>query len=125
MLESLSKEEIALSVGLIALGGVLVTAILNWLATSRSKYVETITTERIKWVGELRSDFSEFLSDLTELRKAHKRKESKPEISARAYKRLVLIHLKLNPRAPLDREIFSLMSDAIQQVVTAWSWRAA
>lgn len=121
-----SKDEIALLIGAIAFVGVLLTALSNWFSASRSKYVDTITAQRIKWVAELRSDISEWISDLTELRQSYKRREpeeKRAEAIARAYRKLVLIHLKLNLRSPLDREIFSMMCKAIEEVPSGDSMR--
>lgn len=106
--------QVAVIVAFIALVGVILKALSDWLTTSRSKYVDVIAAERIKWVGELRSDVREFSVNLDELshqcRQEPINKETANEAIERASRHLNLIQLKLNLDDPLDSALFSLMS---------------
>jgi hypothetical protein len=107
-----SRDEIALAVALIAFGGVFTSAVLNLVSSNRSKYVDTVTNQRIKWVGELRSDFSKFIAGITQLWTLKKSEGENGQFEteySELYERMVLISLKLNLRSPLDREISNLM----------------
>lgn len=112
----LTPGQLTLVVAVVAATAALLGAFINFLATGRSKYVETIARERIKWVGEIRSDFVCFLTDLAKVEKsAHGASKIKDydEVIDRLRERQQLILLKLNRRSALDQEIAVLMQQCI------------
>jgi hypothetical protein len=106
--------QVAVTVAFVALIGVILKAISDWLSISRSKYVDVIAAERIKWVGELRNDFRELGINLDEL--SHQCRQ--PELDKKAANLALdgairhqnLIQLKLNLEDKLDSTIIGLIN---------------
>jgi hypothetical protein len=101
--------QVAVIAALIALIGVVLKALVDWLTTSRSKYVDVIAAERIKWVRELRVDLSGFLTDLDEVgfqcRQKTLNKDAANKSLDEVNKHLSMIQLKLNYGDELDRNL--------------------
>lgn len=72
-IKSLKPEEIA---GLIALVISLFSIVYTYKGIKHSKYVETITDQRIKWIDTLRNDFSKVLTLAVLLRRFNDSAES-------------------------------------------------
>lgn len=108
--------EVVVITASIAFAGVLLKAFSDWFTSSRSKYVDVIAAERIKWVGELRSDFLDFFMCLDNMAHQFRSKNVDHVAADRACKdvnRLInLIRLKLNLESALDNTILSLMGRA-------------
>jgi hypothetical protein len=109
--------EVAIIVAFIALLGVVLKAVSDWFATSRSKYVDVVATERIKWVGELRKDLAEFGFNLDEV--SHQCRQRPLDKAAannaleEVNKRLAIIQLKLNLDHRLDRTLYALLTRSV------------
>jgi hypothetical protein len=115
-LTGFTSQQVTLLVAVVAAVAALLGAFINYLATGRSKYVETITRERIKWVGELRSDFASFLNEMEQARRlihGRAKTDNWEQDLHRLRGRQQLILLKLNRRSRLDIEISSLMQRCI------------
>jgi len=98
----------------IALIGVALKAVSDWLTTSRSKYVDIIAAERIKWVGELRNDLAEFGFHLDEVshqfRQSTLDKDAANKALEKVSQRLAVIQLKLNLEDRLDGTLYALLT---------------
>jgi hypothetical protein len=117
-MELLTKNigQVAVLAAFIALIGVVLKAFSDWLASSRSTYVEVIAAERIKWVAELRSDFREFAINLDEVafqcRQSPMNRVAANKALDEVNRHLGLIQLKLNYEDSLDNALLGLMSKA-------------
>jgi len=98
--------------------GVLVTLILGvWNAinnarlSKRTSFINTVTSERVKWIDKLRQNISAYCG-LTHMW-CYSRLEGKPEegeILKEIDKLRYLIRLQLNPNDPLGKEIENLIA---------------
>lgn len=106
--------QVAVIVAAITFIGVIVKAVTDWFTTSRSKYVDVIAAERIKWVGELRSDVREFGFHADEVSHQFRQKPFDQEAANKALesasRHLNNILLKLNLGDPLDLTVLALIS---------------
>lgn len=102
--------------------GILLTFILgvwnlrfNFLNSKKARFINTVTSERVKWLEKLRQDLSSFCG-LTYTWSASQM-EGKPQEHemVREIDRLRhLIRLRLNPRGLHDQNIESLMKNIIE-----------
>lgn len=98
--------------------GVLVTFILgiwnvvaNWRSSRRTAFINTVTAERVKWLGTLRENISTFCG-LTHTWQSS-RLEGKPEehgVLLQIDKLRHLIRLQLNPDGNYDKRIEDLIA---------------
>lgn len=98
--------------------GVLVTLILgvwnvvaNWRSSRRTAFINTVTAERVKWLGTLRENISTFCG-LTYTWQSSKL-EGKPEehsVLLQIDKLRHLIRLQLNPGGAYDKRIEELIA---------------
>lgn len=109
--------QVAVVAAFIALIGVALKAATDWLTTSRSKYVEVIAAERIKWVGQLREDFREFGLQLDEVSYQFRQKplntKAANEALEGASRHVNVIYLKLNLEDTLDSRVLGLMNRTV------------
>ncbi|WAT18714.1 hypothetical protein OZN62_03835 [Aurantiacibacter sp. MUD11] len=100
---------------IIALIGGLIGLVVHSASSRHSKFVETIVTERIKWVGELRSDFADFAYSIQEVELAWDTGDAAQltEKLSGAKEKAQIIQLKLNRRAELDQEIVRIIAHVI------------
>ena len=100
---------VVIAAALLTLFGVLLTAVSNLFQNTRSKYVDVIASERIKWVGAIRGDFRELFVKLDKLRfDAVKRGVKGTELQASAdaaNSQVALIALKMNADDQEDRRL--------------------
>ena len=105
--------QVAVIAAVLTLLGVMIKAVTDWLTSSRSKYVDVIAAERIKWVGELRSDFSKFFvgfDRVVHLFRLDQREKIKINDALEvANNHMNLVRLKLNTESDLDITIIDLM----------------
>jgi len=83
----------------------------NYRMARRTAFINTVTTERIKWIEKLRDNISSFCG-LTHTWR-HSELEGKPdelEVVKQIDKLRYLIRLQLNPAAAYDKEIESLIA---------------
>lgn len=93
--------------------GLLVTLVLGLSnlisirrSSQKSEYIRTITTERIKWIGELRKNMSAYVGKLHNWRMSMSADEPKVERLLEELDVLAfLIRLQLNPREQPDSDI--------------------
>jgi len=104
-----------------AFTGILVTLILgmynavqNYRSSRRTIFINTVTAERIKWIGKLRESISTFCGT------AHYWRFSTQKGSPAALKKIEeidtlrhLIALQLNPGGTIDREIQDLVGQIV------------
>lgn len=103
--------ELSLVIALVALGGVLFTASAQALTASRSKYIEAIACERVRWIEELRTDFRDLFLTAIELRKSIIVEDHASNMSNQIELARLIggIELKLVSRSPLEKAICSEM----------------
>ena len=90
-------------------GGLISTTLLN-ITSSRNKFIDIITAERIKWVVELRQDFASYLALSIRLVSTNSVNEHGEfyRIQMEMSERIALLDLKLNYESTLDQEISTL-----------------
>ncbi|HNY45610.1 MAG TPA: hypothetical protein PKN64_01505 [Casimicrobium sp.] len=95
--------------------GVLVTLILglvnlyfNLRAAKRTSFINTVTSERVKWIAKVRENVST-LCALCDNWMMHRTQESTPELQKQIEAKKTEIRLQLNPVDPEDQEIARLL----------------
>jgi hypothetical protein len=95
-------------------GGILVTLLLgiwnliaNYRSTRRTNFINVVTSQRIKWIEQLRQDISSYIACFTNVQGA-----SIPSEVTREMNRLChVIRLRLNPDGTQDRKIELLINE--------------
>jgi hypothetical protein len=118
-----SKSGTTIIVAIITLAGVLINIILTIISNDRSRYIETITTSRIKWGDELRDKMSEFISSVNNMVDMIKKDFLYDDISdtlllAKRHvdKHRSFVNLLLNPNDDRDREISTLVDLIVEKL---------
>ena len=95
--------------------GVVVTLVLglvnlyfNLKAGKRTSFINTVTSERIKWIGKVRQNISS-LCALCDQWMLHRKQESTPELQRQIEQLKTEVRLQLNPDDANDREIERLL----------------
>jgi hypothetical protein len=98
-------------VALIALCGVVISAFVAWLTALRGQYVNAVTVERSKWINALRENIATFSGALRTLSFRAETMDENTKIAAiTEINRLIsLIHLQLNPRGTIERNIATIL----------------
>jgi hypothetical protein len=109
----LTKEQIAVVAAAVAAFAVLLAAFINFLASGRSKYVEVIAAQRIKWVDDLRENILEFTTALDSLiycvqRGIHRGDEYDKHLDT-AGRQMQLVMMKMNLEKTSDTRLIGLM----------------
>ena len=103
---------------IIAIGGVLITltlgiynAVVNYSIKTKMKFIDTITSERIKWLEKLRMDISRFSGLTSFWAKSLRNVESSESIEVQKEIDVlrVMIKLRLNPEGAYDKQIIELL----------------
>jgi uncharacterized protein YpmS len=109
---------VALGVALIALVGVSIGAALARSSNERNIYINSITTERSRWIEKLRNNISEYISELLSISylvyvSGHKEKDLADKMSdpVRNLARIrANILLQLNPRNVIDADLVAVFN---------------
>jgi hypothetical protein len=118
-LGSFTKEELTLAAAMVAAIGATIAAFISLFSSSRSKYIDTVTTARIAWVRELRGDFAKLLGSFTKLITAEANglsEDAKYALEVEVTDLVILTNMKLNRRSSLDREISKLLQAVLKSV---------
>jgi len=98
--------------------GVVVTFILGvWNAFSnfqihrKTIFINTVTTERMKWIEKLRNNISKFVGATHSWTWMRDKEQSTDEIKRELDELRYLIRLQLNPNGSTDQKIQKLISD--------------
>jgi tRNA U38,U39,U40 pseudouridine synthase TruA len=109
------------SKGVVAFVGILVTLLLgvyntvqNYRTSRRTTFINTVTSERVKWIDKLRETVSTFCGTahywrFSTVRGSQEQKQKIEEIDKLRH----LIVLQLNPKGSLDREIEGLVGEIV------------
>ena len=96
-------------------GGVVVTLILglvnlyfNLRSARRTSFINTVTSERVKWIAKVRENVATLCS-LCDQWMWHKTQESTPDLQRQIESKKNEVRLQLNPGDPEDREIARLL----------------
>ena len=86
--------------------------VFNYKNSSRTQYINTITSERIKWINSIRENVSEFCGKARFLaywgdESSDKKKDWINELNYL----FNLIRLQLNPKGEADQKIFNVMKE--------------
>jgi len=94
--------------------GILLTFLLgvwnlvqSYRATRKSSFINTVTSERVKWIEKLRRDISRFLSFFSETGEKLLEQKVPQEIDRLRH----VIRLRLNPDGEQDRKIEKLIAE--------------
>ncbi|WP_217560143.1 hypothetical protein [Paenibacillus sp. GbtcB18] len=104
------NSEIAIIVAVIALCGVIITVIFNISNTRKQLFINTVTSSRIKWMGELKELVTEFVTlvsfhDFKNVEVGeHRARHLDKVISTK-----IRIKLQLNYRGTKDKEIINVI----------------
>ena len=100
-------------VALIALCGVIVSALLAWMSGRKSLYVNAVTVERSKWINALRENIASFSGKLRTLsfRAETKKLDDEARLTAVAEinNLISLIHLQLNPFGEIEQKVATIL----------------
>ena len=96
-------------------GGVVVTLILglvnlyfNLRSARRTSFINTVTSERVKWIAKVRENVATLCS-LCDQWMWHKTQESTPDLQRQIESKKNEVRLQLNPGDSEDREIARLL----------------
>lgn len=90
--------------------------VLNYISTRQTRFINTITSQRIQWLEQLRQDIAAFAGlTYTWSVSAMDGKPQGYEIVREVDKLRYLIRLRLNPNGKNDREIERLMDEVISR----------
>lgn len=111
----MSPEQAVLYAALIALAGVMLSAIVSFFMSQRTIYINTVTAERTKWVGKLRENIAE-ISSLTRafrdefgIKAARVNITKQTEAKRKINELISTIKLQLNPSSKVDENIILLI----------------
>ena len=113
---------VAIFTAVVALAGVIVTAVVSLSIARRSTYLSTVTVERSKWIEKLRNNISRLISRLHtvdyELYRDDEFAEAErfTQMSGEIVEAMALVRLQLNPEGRIDANILALLT-AIQDHV--------
>jgi hypothetical protein len=95
--------------------GVLVTLVLGLVnlyfgvrSSKRASFVNTVTSERVKWIGKVRENMAT-LCAMCDQWMLHKTQESTPELQKQIETKKTEVLLQLNPNDPEDKDIARLL----------------
>jgi hypothetical protein len=127
-------EELVLSLLSPTFAAAIVASIVSYLISRRSIYINSVTVERSKWIGELRANLASLSGDVLSLNqilldahRSNKNYDSSSEFFLRSQEihRLVsIIKLQINPLNEIDKNILVILDDFEQsfQNPTDFSW---
>lgn len=95
--------------------GVVVTLVLglvnlyfNLRAAKRTAFINTVTSERVKWIAKVRENVATLCS-LCDQWMWHRTQESTPDLQRQIESKKNEVRLQLNPKDPEDKEIARLL----------------
>lgn len=97
----------------------IIAALLTFIGTRRANYTNSIVASRIRWISELRDDFSKLYSNAEHIFERNYAEPSEEGLSiSRDYMTAsIKLRLKLNPRNDVD--ILALLERLEQSVIAA------
>lgn len=101
---------------LLALVGVIFGAIVTYLISRRSIYINSVTVERTKWIGELRTNIAKLSGQVLNISHSRVSLETVSEENYRSWEREIyelsaLIKLQLNPSNEIDRNLLRIIDE--------------
>jgi hypothetical protein len=105
-----TNTEIVLGLGVAAtfiLG--IANLLYTWTASKRTAFVNTVTSERIKWIGKVRKNISN-LCALCDQWMLFRTQDNSAELQQRIEQLRNEIRLQLNPDDPEDKDIVRLLT---------------
>lgn len=106
----MNSNIIGIIAAIIALFGVIITVIYNFSNTRKQLFINTVTSSRIKWMGELKELITEFVTlvsfhDLKNVESG----ESRGKHLDKVISTKIRIKLQLNYQGPKDKEIIQVI----------------
>lgn len=109
------KDSLPIIVALIALIGALFGAVVSLLAARRSTYINSVTVERSKWIGELRANLANLASHVMSMNRSllddqdFLHSDRYRSIEQEIYRLSALIRLQLNPSNEIDANLLRIL----------------
>jgi hypothetical protein len=109
------KSDSATISAVIAVSGVIVSALVSALISRRTNYLNAVTVERSKWIEKLRNNISDCVGTLgylyyqTSLDYEFDIDPERNELVEKTEVIIAVIKLQLNPNAQIDRNIIALL----------------
>ena len=97
---------------LVTLVGVVLRVLFASFDTTRSKYLDTVTVHRIRWIEEVRGDFAEWMHQITQLRELLHAEDKGDDFKGAmfvGYRKMIDIALKLDLEKTVHRDAFKLL----------------
>ena len=105
----MTGKDLLLQLGvLVTLALGLVNLYFNWRGARRTSFINTVTSERVKWIAKVRENVAT-LCALCDHWMLHKTQESIPELQKQIEAKKNEIRLQLNPNDPEDKDIARLL----------------
>ena len=116
---TVTESEATFVAACVAACAAIVAAIFAALSTRKTNYTNAIVASRIRWISELRDDFSALYSDAEQIfgSESTRQHEDGLKLSRNYLASSLKLRLKLNPRD--DREILGLLENLEQAVLAA------
>jgi hypothetical protein len=120
-------------IALIALAGAILGSFLTYLVSRRSIYINSVTVERSKWIGELRANIASLSAQVWSINK-NLIDDSSYSDSPQFFQQVQEIHrlrslisLQLNPLGEIDKSILRILDDLEQSFESPanFSWAGA
>lgn len=122
------KDDVSIIGAMIALAGVLVSALISLVVSGRSNYINAVTAERSKWIDKLRINLAEILCAASNSQISFARSQSFSqsnewhETIRKIELLLATLKLQLNPKGEIDANIIVLL-DAIPGAIEGGYFR--
>ena len=125
----MSAETVTLVAAIVAAVAAVAAALISLFAIRRTNYINAIAASRIKWIGELREDFSVLVADAFHIVQSNGHGSYSDEQGLLLYKgfqqKTIKVRLKLNPTD--DKSIIEMLLKMENNVFAActnrdWSY---
>jgi HAMP domain-containing protein len=113
----LSAPFVQILVAVIALVAAVVSAFVSFLISRRSIYINSVTVERSKWIGELRANIASLSGEVRNINqrlidnRAFDRSDEFSSSAQKIYRLSALIRLQLNPFNEIDANLLSIIDE--------------
>ena len=88
----------------------------NYRNAKTTRFINTVTNQRVQWIEQLRQDISAYSSAVALLGFGQAGAGDADNVLEQAYRLVRAIRLRLNPNSGIDQEIESLLNEITQEL---------